>query len=81
MGHPGVYTWTTAYTPSNATLPITYLWDNGNTAANTTRTLGIGAYTLTVTATNCVHTVMGDTHQVVIHGWEVYLPVVLRQFP
>jgi hypothetical protein len=45
-GLPGVYTFTTSYEPITATLPIVYLWDNGDTTADSVRTLGEDSYTL-----------------------------------
>jgi PKD repeat protein len=65
-GLPGVYTFTTSYTPPNATQPIAYLWDNGDTVSTTVRTLGVGTFTLAVTATNCTSTVAVDTHTITI---------------
>jgi len=81
-GQPGTYTFTTSYAPPSATLPIGYLWDDGDSAAASTRLLGVGTYTLAVTATNCPYVTVVDTHTVVIsalpHYWYVYLPVVFK---
>ncbi len=78
-GVTGIYTFTTTYTPISATLPVAYLWDNGDTTATSIRNLGEGAYTLTVTATNCIATAVADEHVVVtIPPKRVYLPVVLK---
>ena len=52
-GAPGVYTFTTGYEPPNASLPISYTWDDGGILATSVRALGVGVHTLMVTATNC----------------------------
>ena len=65
-GVPGVYTFTTSYEPISATLPILYLWDNGDTASDSVRTLGAGSYTLAVTATNCTSAQVTDSHDIEI---------------
>ncbi len=65
-GAPGVYTFTTSYLPANATLPITYTWDDGGTAATSVRTLGQGAHILVVTVTNPAGTAVTSTHTIVI---------------
>jgi len=57
---PGDYTFTTDIDPANATTPITYLWDNGDTTSSSTRNLAIGTHTLVVTATNCGGSVTND---------------------
>ncbi len=83
-GPPGTYTFTTSYEPAWATPPITYLWDDGGSGASSTRLLDVGAYTLTVTATNCTSTVVLDTHLIVItpvQRWSVYLPLVWGHTP
>jgi uncharacterized repeat protein (TIGR01451 family) len=64
-GEPGDYTFTTDYTPFDASTPISYQWDNGDTTVSSTRALTLGAHTLTVTAINPVNTVT-DTHTVTI---------------
>lgn len=70
-GAPGEYTFTTSFTPTEATPSIDYLWDNGDTTATTTRTLSLGTHTLVVTATNCMDAQVMDTHTVVISAPEV----------
>jgi PKD repeat protein len=81
LGESGEYTFTTTYTPDGATLPIAYLWDDGSTLSTSTRALGVGVHTLTITATNCTAAQVIDTH--VIHISEslqyIYLPVILRE--
>ncbi len=81
-GLPGTYTFTTAYEPLSATMPIAYLWDNGDTTDTSIRLLAAGTYTLTVTATNCLDVTVTDMHIVVIGAppryWYVYLPVVVK---
>jgi hypothetical protein len=76
-----VYTFITSYEPSEATLPIVYQWDNGDTTAGSVRTLGVGTYTLVVTATNCTSALVTDTHTIAITApasYTIYLPVVYR---
>lgn len=51
-GPPGSYFFTAVISPANATPPITYLWDNGDAAVFSSRTLVSGTYRLVVTATN-----------------------------
>ncbi len=65
-GAPGSHTFTTSHLPTDASLPIEYLWDNGDTTASSTRAMGVGAHTLAVTATNCTSAVVTDTHQITI---------------
>jgi hypothetical protein len=65
-GAPGVYTFTTAFLPLDATLPITYSWDNGDATASSIRTLDVGSYTLVVTATNCALSPVTDEHSIEI---------------
>jgi len=65
-GEPGLYTFTTSYTPPAATPPIAYLWDDGGTGELSVRDLDVGTYTLIVTATNCTDTVAVDSHTIVI---------------
>jgi hypothetical protein len=80
-GAPGTYTFTTIYEPLDASIPITYAWDNGDTAATSIRPLSVGTTTLMVTATNICTTVpVTDTHAIVISsiGYDVYLPLVMR---
>jgi PKD repeat protein len=79
-GEPGVYNFTSSYLPQDATPPIAYLWDNGDTTAGTIRTLGVGTHTLVVTATNCTSALVTDTHTIVITApsYAIYLPVVYR---
>lgn len=79
-GNPGIYTFTTSYLPPDATLPIAYLWDDGGTSASSTRTLGAGEHTLTITATNCASALVTDTHTIVISvpTTSIYLPMMLR---
>jgi hypothetical protein len=66
-GYPGVYTFTTDYEPFDASIPISYTWDNGGDTATSVRTLGVGTHTLTVSATNlCTLPPVTDTHDIVI---------------
>jgi hypothetical protein len=83
VGYPGVYTFTTAYQPPNASPPILYAWDNGDAMSTTVRPLGIGArgvgaYTLAVTATNCRAAWVTATHTIDINNRIIYLPLVIR---
>lgn len=64
-GEPGEYIFTTGIDPADATTPITYLWDNEDTASSSTRNLTVGIYTLVVTATNCGGSVT-DEHGITI---------------
>ena len=76
-GASGDYVFTTTLTPPDATLPVTYLWDNGDTTSTTLRSLVPGTATLTVTATNCAAASVTDSHTITILAY-VYLPLVLR---
>lgn len=51
-GPPGEYTFSVDVTPANATTPISYLWDNGDTTTTSTRTLEVGTSIISVTVTN-----------------------------
>jgi hypothetical protein len=59
------YTFTTTYTPADASKPISYTWDNGDKTVSTTRVLSVGTHILNVTATNACSTVT-DTHSITI---------------
>jgi len=69
-GLPGVYNFTTSYEPPNASLPISYTWDDGGVLSTSVRALGVGVHTLMVTATNCATqdppAVVTDTHTITI---------------
>ncbi|MBU0510203.1 MAG: PKD domain-containing protein, partial [Chloroflexi bacterium] len=78
-GEPGMYTFTASYEPAGASLPVTYLWDNDDTTAASTRTLGTGTHNLAVTATNCTAASVGDEHTIVITNvFNIFLPLVTR---
>jgi len=79
-GAPGVYTFTASLEPGNASPPITWAWDNGDSTATSVRTLGEGVYTLLVTATNCAGAVATDTHEIAIEQPRLYfyLPLVVK---
>jgi PKD repeat protein len=79
-GLAGTYTFTTSYDPVDASLPITYTWDNGDASAVSVRALEVGTHTLTVTATNCADALVTDTHTIVIGepGYYIYLPLVVK---
>jgi hypothetical protein len=65
-----------------ASLPITYTWDDGGSAKTTVLTLGWATHTLMVTATNCATVVVTDTHNNFITGpAAVYLPVIHKSYP
>ena len=82
-GASGNYTFTTSYQPTYASTPISYLWDDGGASATSIRSLGVGAHTLMVTATNCTFAMVTGTHEIVISGGEhdIYLPLVMRSYP
>jgi subtilisin family serine protease len=81
-GTTDVYTFHTSYKPDDASLPITYTWDDGGSAATSIRNLGWGTHTLMVTATNCASAVVTDTHTIVITtSAAVYLPVIHKDYP
>jgi hypothetical protein len=69
-GIPGMYTFTTSYQPPNASLPISYTWNDGSALATSVRVLAVGVHTLTVTATNCAAhgtpALVTDTHTITI---------------
>jgi PKD repeat protein len=80
-GEPGVYTFTTTYTPTGASETITYTWDNGDAGDTTIRSLDVGIHTLVVTATNCADALVTDTHTIDISpapDFYIYLPVIVR---
>jgi hypothetical protein len=79
-GTPGIYTFTASLEPANASLPITWEWDNGDSTATSVRTLGEGVYTLMVTATNCTGAAVTDTHTIAIERSRItfYLPLVVK---
>jgi PKD repeat protein len=79
MGVPGIYTFTTTYQPRDASLPITYTWDNGDLLPVSMRTLpDPGTYTLTVSASNCPAVQVDDTHtiDILLPSQKVYLPLI-----
>ena len=81
-GFTGIYTFHTSYEPLDASLPITYTWDDGGSAPTSIRTLGRGTHTLMITATNCATAVVTDTHTIVItSSAAVYLPLIYKGYP
>ena len=80
IGLPGVYTFTATLEPGDATPPITWQWDNGDSTATSVRTLDEGPHTLVVTATNCTGAVVTDTHTIAIEGprFYYYLPLLVK---
>ena len=82
LGEPGVYTFTASFQPPDATPPIAFTWDNGDTTATTTRTLDVGAHTLVVTATNCADALVTATHTITVEAPPtstfVFLPIVVK---
>jgi hypothetical protein len=79
-GLAGTYTFTTSFDPPDASPPISYTWDNGDTGSVSVRALDVGTHTLVVTATNCADALVTDTHTIVIGepGFYVYLPLVMK---
>jgi hypothetical protein len=67
-GYPGTYPFTASYLPANASPPVTYKWDNGDTTATSTRNLGVGVHTLKVTATNHLTSIVFDNHVITINS-------------
>jgi PKD repeat protein len=71
------------------TKPITYAWDFGDTTSTDTLSSSIthtydlsGTYTVVLTTTNaCGQDVVSDTVPVSAVGYDVYLPLVLRNYP
>jgi len=78
-GQPGTYTFTTTYEPTDATPPVAYLWDNGDTTPDSSRILDVGTHTLVVTATNCAAALVTDSLTVEIR-YQLYLPLVMRDW-
>ena len=81
LGEPGVYTFTASFQPPDATPPIAFEWDNGDTTAATVRALDAGVHTLVVTATNCTAALVTGTHTITIEvpTTFVFLPIVVKQ--
>lgn len=65
-GFPDTYTFSTSYQPPDASLPISYLWDNGDQEAISTRSLDVGIHDTSVTATNCITASVTDSHTITI---------------
>jgi hypothetical protein len=81
-GTTGTYTFHTSYEPTDASLPITYAWDDGGSAPTSARILDWGIHTLMVTATNCATAVVTDTHTFFTIGpAAVYLPMIYKGYP
>ena len=78
-GDPNIdYAFSTSIVPSDATVPFTYLWDNGDTTPTSTRSLAPGAHTLAVTVTNCSGAgIATGEHDITIRH-KLYLPLVMR---
>jgi hypothetical protein len=81
-GTPGVYTFTSTYEPSDASLPVSYLWDNDDETATSVRTLDVGVHVLTVSAGNCETVEVSDTHTITIsetgESFSTFLPLVTK---
>jgi hypothetical protein len=54
---------------------------NGDTSSFSVRDLDAGTHNLMVTATNCTAALVTDTLTIVISGYDVYLPLVMRNSP
>jgi uncharacterized repeat protein (TIGR01451 family) len=67
-GYPNNYTFTTRYKPGDASIPISYTWDDGSNGNTSVRYLSVGTYTLGVTATNSCSTgpAVTDSHEIII---------------
>ncbi len=68
-GLPGTYTFDTEVAPSNASAPLTYSWDNGDTTTSSTRDLSADVYTIEVTVCNCDNQCVTDDHTITIRGY------------
>ena len=81
-GTPGVYTFTSTYEPSDASLPVSYLWDNDDETAVSVRTLDVGVHVLTVSAGNCETVEVSGTHTITIseagESFSTFLPLVTK---
>jgi hypothetical protein len=77
------YTFTVTVAPTNATLPIDYIWSGDNlvsgqgTASATYRWSQSNDYQITVSASNCGGS-KNDTHSIRVGATYVYLPLVAR---
>ncbi len=89
---PGFYYFRTSYSPTYATPPINYRWDDGSTSEFSARSFSsadLGPHTLTVTATNCLSdtsqegAIVTDSHTitVVAADIEVTPPLVEVEVP
>ena len=84
-GTTGVsYTFTSAYSPVTATLPITYVWSpipalgQGTNTGTYTWTAG-ETYVISITVSNAASKSITDTHQISIEYSDfLYLPVIIR---
>ncbi len=70
-------TYVAAYSPTNATLPITFTWNNGSVGPSAVYSWTVaGSHLATATATSICGAVPGST-SVTVYG-RVYLPLVIR---
>jgi hypothetical protein len=72
-GVPDTYVFETTITPTNATEPISYQWDNGDTTASSSRALSAGQYLIEVTVNNCGENAAQDDHQILIEDPYPYM--------
>lgn len=68
-GLPDTYTFDTEVMPSDASAPLTYSWNNGDTTASSTRDLGAGEHEVKVTVCNCDNECISDDHIITIRGY------------
>ncbi len=85
VGTPVVFT--AAYGPLNATSPITYTWNFGDSTTLTVNTAAVShtyatsnTYTVILTATNpCTPAGVRDQHEITVAPRRIYLPLILRR--
>ncbi len=80
---PGqIGTYTTTYSPGNASLPVTISWSNGMTGPSATYSWSMpGTYQVSATATNACGQAQGSiTVEVQSTAFNVYLPLIVKKW-